>query len=414
MGTGASKEKSPAKLAIALWKILENSIYNNVSLSLAQNCLRDGADITMPNKQGAYMTPFIVQKKKLNQQAGKQYEAGMCQAFIQLLVKRASELLVKALDQGGSVMTEIQFLASTLEADCYQGETYGVLGLLGYVLRQNSSVARLEIVQFLIESDERNKLALGKRDQTTCIELAETVNKEQHVIDYLQQQLNMLLNKMPFQRDIPTEEIHQWILNGANTEWVDENGDTVLCKAVDANKFELCQTLLAANANTKFQNKQHKTPIDIAQSQPSINAELVNILKNQAVNNELKSAIMDHTPVDVMREILSRRADIKAITNANQDTFLHLLLLNKNATPDLLRTFVNEYHADIHAMNLNGHRSIETLIVSDYDDQSMESLADELFKLKQFTTDSFYNERLKLNLLAFADQQNKANSKDLI
>jgi hypothetical protein len=232
MGTGASKGKSPAKLAIALWKILENGIYDNVSLNLAQNWLRDGADMTMPNKQGAYMTPFVVQKRQLNQQAGKHNEAGMCQAFIQLLVKRASELLVKALDQGGNSMTEIQFLVGKLKADCYQGETYGVLGLLGYVLGQNSSAARLEIVQFLIESDERNKLALGKRDQTTCIELAKTMNKEKHLIDYLQQQLNMLLNEMPFQRNIPTEEINQWILNGANTEWVDENGDTVLCKAV--------------------------------------------------------------------------------------------------------------------------------------------------------------------------------------
>ncbi|CAF1411813.1 unnamed protein product [Rotaria sordida] len=414
MGTGASGQKSPSQLAIALWKILENDIYGNGWFNLAQKYLLDGADITMPNKQGAYMTPFVVKKRQLNQQAGRQFQVDMYQAFIQLLVKRASELLVKALDQGGNSMTEIQFLVGTLNADCYQGETYGILGLLGHVLRQNGSAVRLEIVQFLIESDERNKLALGKRDQTTCIELANTVNKDKHVIDYLQQQLNMLLNKIPFQRDIPTEEINQWILNGADTEWVDENGDTVLCKAVVANKFEFCQTLLAANANTKFQNKRHQTPIDIAQSQPSINAELVKILKNQDVNNELKSAIVDHKPVDVMREILSRRADIKAITNVNQDTFLHLLLSNRNATPDLLNIFVNEYHADIHAMNLKGHRSIETLIISDYDDQSIESLMNEFFKFKQFTTDCFYNERLKLNLLAFADQQKKSKAKDLI
>ncbi len=49
-------------------------------------------------------------------------------------------------------------------------------------------------------------------------------------------------------------------------------------------KLLIYQILLAADTNTKFQNKQHQTPLDMAQSQSSISVELVNIIKTQDRN----------------------------------------------------------------------------------------------------------------------------------
>ena len=97
---------------------------------------------------------------------------------------------------------------------------------------------------------------------------------------------------------------------------------------------------------------------------------------------------------------------MKAVINANQDTFLHLLILN-GGSADIVKMFINEYNADISSMNMKSHRAIETTIVCDSDEETTCSILTVLFRLKQFTTDSFYNEKLKQSVLAFCDGQKK-------
>ena len=80
------------------------------------------------------------------------------------------------------------------------------------------------------------------------------------------------------------------MVNGANTEWEDD-GDTVLCKAVDANRLDLCEALVAAGADTSFKNRNHQTPVQIARSKTPVNTQLIKILESRAVNDDLKSAI---------------------------------------------------------------------------------------------------------------------------
>ncbi|CAF1045796.1 unnamed protein product [Didymodactylos carnosus] len=227
------------------------------------------------------------------------------------------------------------------------------------------------------------------------------------VKNYLQLQFNMLLNKMPFTQPetVTVNEITQWITDGASTEWIDDQGQTVLCKAVDANKFDLVQALLAAGANTTFKNKDGLTPIQIAQNKTPINGQLVKTLENHAINNELKSLILSQTAtVDDIRSLLLKGADINTILNANQDRPLHLLLKNKGI-PEMVNAFVNEFSSDTEQMNSNGHRPIETAVL-----HADDNVLNEIFKLKQFTTDSFLNTKTNKSLLTFATEQKKLSA----
>ena len=205
MGIGATK--TPSQWTADLWKIIDSGFYEPSSLQRIKQALACGAFITTQNQKGTYMLPTVVQKRNLNATAGKQYEVESCDKAIQILKEHASKLLVKlVIDEDGKTMNDIRLLTTTLGADCYQDEIYGPLGLLGQILKRGSG--RLELVQLLIENDERAKLGLGKREQDkSCIDLAKASNRKD-ITDYLQIQLNKLLNKMPFERnDISIQEI---------------------------------------------------------------------------------------------------------------------------------------------------------------------------------------------------------------
>lgn len=412
MGSGATK--TPAQWTSELWKAIDNTYYHSSIIQQAQQALAGGAHITTPNRRGKYMFPTVKQRRDLNETAGKIYECQFCDQLLAILREHASLLLTRLLvDENGKNRNDLRLVITLLGADCYQNEKYGSLGLLGEILRKGT--ATREVIQLLIESDDRARLGLGKRDtDESCMDLAKVLNNND-VVDYLQMELNKLLNKMPFERnDISTEDIHFWIINGANTEWKDEHGETVLCKAVDANKLDLCEALVAAGANTLCQNRNGQTPVQIARSKIPVNPQIIRILESRVIIDELISAIVHHDSVDDIRAILSRGADINKITNAHQNTFLHLLILN-NGSADVVKMFVNDYNGDINAMNIKSHRAVETAIMCNSDEETICSILTVLFRLKQFNTDLFYNEKLKQSILRFCDnQKEKPQVRELI
>jgi len=402
MGIGGSK--TPVQWTNDLWKQIDTGYYDHYTINQVKEILEHGALITTPNQRGAYMYSTVVQKRNLNASAKKQDQVGLCDQLIKILSEHASTVLSKLLvDENGQNMNDIRLLITVLGANCYQEEKYGSLGLLGEILKKKT-VTR-ESVELLIKTDQRARLGLGKqnKDGQTCMDLAKTMNKTD-IIDYIQLQLNRLLNKMPFERDISIEEIRSWIINGANTEWTDENGETVLCKAVDANKLELCEALVAAGANTSCQNKNQQTLVQIARSKTPVNHQLIRILESRALIDVLIAAIVKRRSIDDIRAIVNQGADINRITNAHKDTFLHLLILNQGSA-DIVKMFIDDYKADINAMNVKNHRAIETAIVCDSDDQTTCSILKVFFGLKQFTTDLFYNGKLGQSILTFADNQ---------
>ena len=398
MGNGAI---SSVQATRNLWKIINNDYYDSYTLQQAQQALANGANITALNQRREYMFPTVKKKRDLNAAAGKCVD--FYDHFLVMLRENASILLAKFIvDENGTNMNDIRLLTIVLGADCYQNEKYGPLGLLGMTLKKGTVTQ--ELVELLIRNDQQVRLALGKQEgNKSCMDYAKATNK-MDVIDYLQLELNKLLNKMPFERDISIEEIYSWAINGADTEWKDENDETVLCKAVDANRLDLCEALVAAGANTSCQNKDQQTLVQIVRSKRPINQKLIKVLESRTIIDRLKSAIINHDSVDDIQAILSQGVDINSITNAHQDTCLHLLIQN-NGSVDMMKMFVNDYKADINAMNIKGHRAMETAIVSENDEETTCAILMIFFRLKQFTTDLFYNEKLKQSLLTFCDNQ---------
>ncbi|CAF1207390.1 unnamed protein product, partial [Didymodactylos carnosus] len=121
------------------------------------------------------------------------------------------------------------------------------------------------------------------------------------------------------------------------------------------------------------------------------------------VNSELKQLIQQKqsqlTP-DEVHKLLEQGAKIDAFI-AHNDTFLHLLIVNKG-TPELVNAFVSDFGADSDAMNVNGYRPIEMFILYD-DDQFLTVSA--FLKLKKVTSDMFFNRQLNKSLLQFANDQ---------
>ncbi|CAF1045780.1 unnamed protein product [Didymodactylos carnosus] len=177
---GSSPSKTIAGLTADLWRSINRGVYDQQSLTRIQNCISNGADITSPNKDRQYMRAVVLEQQQRNSVAGREREVNICQRIITQLQIKASELFIQQLNIGD--LNGMRLLVKTLGADCYQGEKYGPLGLVGDALKQPN--VRLAIIEFLIENDERNRMALTKRDidggETTCIQLATNNKSDVH------------------------------------------------------------------------------------------------------------------------------------------------------------------------------------------------------------------------------------------
>ncbi|CAF4504363.1 unnamed protein product, partial [Didymodactylos carnosus] len=221
---------------------------------------------------------------------------------------------------------------------------------------------------------------------------------QQRIVDYLKEVFNLELNQIPFQPTVDSKRAVQWIQQGANPEWTDDKGNTVLCNAVLANNLDLVKHLVAAQSNTQHKNLLKQKPLSIAKNAAQKNPLIIAFLENEGINRRLQSLIRerkaDLTQMEV-QDLLKQGADINVL-GPNNDSLLHLLVAN-NGTPEFISVFVNSFNADIEMMNLNGHRPIEACIVHD----KLEQL-EAFFKLTKVGTEHFFNQKLNKSLLTFA------------
>ncbi|CAF1098876.1 unnamed protein product, partial [Didymodactylos carnosus] len=337
MATKATKE---------LWKIVKRRASESSSSNEAQNWINQGADIKALSKNG-YMIHVVIgeeQRKRISQPL----QADNCKRLIYVLQTRASQLLAEAASNGN--IQDMSVLVQ-LGGNCYQADKYGPLGLTGHLLQQqDQNPIRLDVIRFLIENDQQAKLSITKMDnkQQTCLSLAKS-NRQcgKDVIEYIQQEFNVMLNTFPSTHfGLPVHEVIEWIRRGANMEATDRNGNTVLCNAILANNMELVKVLVAAGCNTAHKNTNNQTPQQIAQNATPRNAQIVAFLSGQGVNTELRDLILKRKgklTTDEVHQLLEKGAQINAPI-VNNETMLHLLIANKG-TPEMVQTFVNDFNA---------------------------------------------------------------------
>ncbi|CAF0944632.1 unnamed protein product, partial [Didymodactylos carnosus] len=403
--------KTAVKATEKLWTIVEKKATQPNSVVAAQQFIvNDGADVRPPNKNHQYMIPYVQGLVQRNRDAGRINEAESCTRLLSVLQQRASELLSEALTSGD--LNGMRLLAQ-LGTDCYQTDKYGQLGLLGELLKQDKHPVRLDIIQFLVQNNQQAITSIDNQQQT-CLSLAKCNQQcSSDVVEYLQGQFDLILNKIPFNtQPININEVGEWIRRGANTEYVDDKGNTVLCNAVITNNLELIKVLVASGSNTEYKNNENFTALQLARNATPRNAQLVAFLEKQGVNSELKQLIQQkksQLTADEVHKLLEQGAKIDALI-ANNDTFLHLLIVN-NGTPELVNAFVNDFGADIDAMNVNGYRPIEMCIL--YDDAQFLTLS-AFLKLKKVTSDMFFNRKLNISSLQFANDQKRLVAAQII
>ena len=397
-----------------LIKIVDKRAGEQNSCYKAQEALQQGADVTAPCKTIPMINSVIAEEKRLRQPIP--WQADNCLRLIQVLEKGASDrLTAQVLSENGGDLNQMRVLVQ-LRASCHQRATYGSLGLLGSLLQQDQVPIRLEVVQLLVESDPYTKYSLTAVDdqQQTCLSLAKR-NKKCHpdVIDYLQRQFDGILNQIPFtQPQINPDEVTTWIRRGANIEAIDTNRNTVLSNAVITNNLPLVCALVKAGSNRAHRNGDGLTPLQIAKNAIPRNPPLVTILDAQDVNADLKRLIetrKSQLTTEEIHTLLHNGANINT-TYANNDSPLHLLIANQG-TPEMVTAFVNDFNADISAMNTDGHRPMETSILRD-EDPSVYLLT--FFKLSKMATDLFKNPKLNTTLLQFAIGQNRSEAAKVI
>jgi ankyrin repeat protein len=397
-----------------LIRIVERKASEQNSASKAQKLLQQGADITAPTNTGSMIHSVIAEEKR--HRPILPWKADNCLRLIQVLEKEASDqLTAQVLSADGGNLNEMHILVQ-LKASCYQSATFGPLGLLGSLLKQATVPIRLDVIQFLIESDSETKKSLTTVDdqQQTCLSLAKN-NSEcpQDVINYLQRQFDDILNQIPFKEpQIDPNEVIMWIRRGANIEATDKNRNTVLSNAVIANNLNLVRVLVAAGSNTVHRNSDDLTPLQIAKKATPRNPPLIAILEKQDVNAELKRLIetkKSQLTTEEVHTLLENGANINA-TIANNDSLLHLLIASKG-TSEMMTAFVNDFNADISATNANGYRPIETCILLDKD-PFVCLLA--FLKLPKMTTELFTNSKLNKTLLQFATEQKRSGAAKII
>lgn len=399
-----------------LVRIIKNHAGEQDSSSKAQQYLQQGADLKALVKNSS-LIDFTIAKEKQFRLAGLIYNADNCVRLIHVLIKHASDqLAAQVLSANNGNPNEMRQLVK-LRANCYQEETFGLLGLLGELLNKSDTPIRLDTVQFLIENDPSMKYSwntVDSQDQT-CMNVAKkNSNCPDDVKNYLQQQFDMILNRNASNEPpIDPKEMIKWVQRGATLEVSDENGNTALCNAVIANNVDLTRVLISLGSNIAHKNRTGLTPRQIAESATSKNQILIGLLGKQGNNVELKSLIetkRSRLTVDEVRNHLEKGADINA-KYANNDSLLHILIAN-HGTPEMITTFVNNFNADLSAMNINGLRAIELCVMVDKQPPFNRLLA--FFKLSTTSTDLFNNEKLNKTLLQFANEQKRFDAAKLI
>ncbi|CAF0934026.1 unnamed protein product [Adineta ricciae] len=398
-----------------LIKLVETKASERNSSSEAQKLLEQGADITATTGSGATMIHSVIAEEKRYRSVmpGK---ADICRSLVDVLQKAASErLAAQVFMTNGGDIKEMHRLVQ-LKGSCYQSATYGSLGLLGALLKQDGIPIRLDVVQFLLEADPDVKynLTMADDEQKTLLSVVKHNSKcPQGVIDYIQRYFDRMLNKIPFvEPNIDPDEIMLWIHRGANIEAIDEHSNTALLNAVIANNIGLVRTLLSAGSNITHRNSDNLTVFEIAKSASVKNPSLITILGTHQVNVELKHLIETkgaQLTTDELYVLLEEGANINAKI-ANNNTFLHLLVVNKG-TPEMITAFVSTFNADISAANIDGYRPIELCILQDEDPFLH---LQTFLKLPKMTTDLFINSKLNKTILQFAFEQNRSQVAKLI
>ncbi|CAF2506662.1 unnamed protein product [Rotaria sp. Silwood2] len=397
-----------------LINIVKKKASEHNSYDEAQKLLQQGADVTTTTKKGSMIDSVIAEEKRLRQTIP--WKADNCLRLIQILEKGASDRLSAQVFSANGGDLEGMYTLVHLHASCYQSTTYGSLGLLGALLKQDKVPIRLDVVQFLIESDPNTKFSLTTADTEaqTCLSRAKKNPKcPRDVIHYIQRQLDGILNQIPItQPQIDPNEVITWIRRGADIEAIDEKRNTALSNAVITNNLALADALVSAGSNIAHENGDRLTPLQIAKKATPKNPQLIALLEAQGVNVELKRLIeikKSQLTIDEVHTVLANGANINA-TFTNKDSPLHLLISNKGK-PEMVAAFVNDFNADLSAMNTNGHRPIETYILLD-EDPFVYLLT--LFKLPKVTLDLFHNPRLNKTLLQFAIDEQRVGAAKII
>ncbi|CAF2738176.1 unnamed protein product [Rotaria sp. Silwood2] len=397
-----------------LINIVKKKASEHNSYDEAQKLLQQGADVTTTTKKGSMIDSVIAEEKRLRQTIP--WKADNCLRLIQILEKGASDRLSAQVFSANGGDLEGMYTLVHLHASCYQSTTYGSLGLLGALLKQDKVPIRLDVVQFLIESDPNTKCSLTTADTEaqTCLSRAKKNPKcPRDVTHYIQRQLDGILNQIPItQPQIDPNEVITWIRRGADIEAIDEKRNTALSNAVITNNLALADALVSAGSNIAHENGDRLTPLQIAKKATPKNPQLIALLEAQGVNVELKRLIeikKSQLTIDEVHTVLANGANINA-TFTNKDSPLHLLISNKGK-PEMVAAFVNDFNADLSAMNTNGHRPIETCILLD-EDPFVYLLT--LFKLPKMTLDLFHNPRLNKTLLQFAIDEQRVGAAKII
>lgn len=397
-----------------LQEIITKHASEEKSYAEIQQLIGRGADIRTLMSDGKSMIEHVIEEKDRIQQTSP-LKAENCRRVKELLEQRASDLLSELVLSNSSSIHEMESLVK-LRASCHQEQKFGPLGLLGKLLSQQQTDIRFDVIQFLLKNDEDAKFVLTKvdDDQQTCLFLAKNNSLlKKDVINYLQRQLDMLLNQIPITHpQLDVNEVAKWIRLGANPKVTDELGNTVLSNAVRENNVDLVRVLIANGCDTRHINKVDKTPLQIAEEAIPRNASLIAILSEQSVNDELKNLIRKKRSglkkQDVI-DLLQKGANINA-RMGNNDSFLHYLVTH-DGTPEMLTAFVNDFNADLLATNNQGFRPIELCILHD---KKPFDILRTFLKLEKISTDVFFNDIWQQSLLDFAIKENKSECADII
>ncbi|CAF2177460.1 unnamed protein product [Rotaria magnacalcarata] len=403
-----------SKTTTRLIKIIKKHASEEKSYFEAQKLIAKGADVRTPLSNGYSMIQYVTEEEARLRQPTP-VKAENCRRIIKLLKDRASELLSELVLSNNGKLDEMRLLVK-LKASCYQQQVYGPLGLLGKLLNQSENHVRLDVVRFLVETDEEAKFALMKEDDQhqTCLSLSLNNPKSSvQVSNYIQEQLNLLFNKIASTHsEMDAKELAQWICRGADPKATDEDQNTVLLNAVRANNVDLVRALIANGCNAMHKNKDDKTSFDIAKNEPLRNAQLLAILSEQIVNNKLKQLICAEKSSLKKEEVLKCLEEGANINGRfdNNDSFLHYLIAH-DGTQEMIAAFVNEFNADILATNNAGLRPIELCILHD---KNPYNVLGTFLKLPRVSTDTFFNNVSQKSIYQYAIEQDLKDSADTI
>ncbi|CAF1073909.1 unnamed protein product [Adineta ricciae] len=397
-----------------LRKLVDRRAGEQNSCEEAQKLIEGGADITVHAKDGPMIHAVINEERR--QRPVLPWKADNCLRLIEVLRKQASRLLAaQVLSSNGNNINEIRRFIE-LQANTYQSETFGVLGLLGDLLKQERIPIQLEVIQILIVNDSRTYAGLTAENDAkeTCLTIARSNRKcSKEVIDFLQLEFNRILNKIPFsQSPINNNEVANWIRRGADPETINEKGNTVLLNAVLTNNLELVRVLVSCGCNISHRNCEKLAALDIAERATPRNQLLIAALQAQGINMELRKLIetkKSHLTVTEVSTLLSDGATIN-VSITNHGSLLHLLIANEG-TPEMLTAFINEFDADITMTDSKGYRAIETCILIE---EKPFVLLSTFLKLPKMAMSIFFNSKLNRTLLQFAVEHNRTGAVDLI